>query len=76
MLMLAEVNWEAIINPNNTPIAAIVMVVIVGTAAVLGGIWYAVKKHEAEVRLKRDLVAKGYTADDIERILQAKQTKD
>ena len=76
MLMLAEVNWEAIINPNNTPIAAIVMVVIVGTAAVLGGIWYAVKKHEAEVRLKRDLVAKGYTADDIERILQAKQTQD
>lgn len=76
MLMLAEVNWDAIINPSNTPIAAIGMVVIVGTAAVLGGIWYAVKKHEAEVRLKRDMVAKGYTADEIERILQAKQTKD
>lgn len=76
MISLAEMNWEAIINPNNTPIAAIAMVVIVGTVAVAGGIWYAVKKHEAEVRLKRDLVAKGYTADDIERILQAKQTKD
>ncbi len=76
MIPLAEVNWEAIINPNNTPIAALAMVVIVGTAAVIGGIWYAVRKHDAEVRLKRDLVAKGYTADDIERILQAKQSKD
>lgn len=73
---LAEVNWEAIINPSNTPIAAIAMVAIVGTVAVSGGIWQMVRKHDAEVHLKRDLVAKGYNADDIERILQAKQSKD
>ena len=76
MIPLAEVNWEAIIHPTNTPIAAIAMVAVVGTAAVIGGIWLVVKKNDGEVRLKRDMVAKGYTADDIERILQAKQTKD
>lgn len=72
MLMLAEVNWDAIINPSNTPIAALVMVTIVGAAGVIGGVWLAARKHEKEVQLKRDMVAKGYNADDVERILKAK----
>jgi len=46
MIPLAEVNWEAIIHPTNTPIAAIAMVAVVGTAAVIGGIWLVVKKKE------------------------------
>lgn len=76
MLELAEVNWEAIFTPSNMPFIAIFgMVTIITVSGVIGGTWQKVKQHENEVRLKRDLVARGYSADEIERIVRTKHGK-
>ena len=48
---------------------------LVGLVAALAGIvtpfWRRVRQHDAETQLKRDLVAAGFTADEIERVVQA-----
>jgi len=76
MLQLAEINWEAIIQPQNIPYAVFAMVIIVTVSGVIGGTWQKVKQHEHEVQLKRDLVARGFSVEEIERIVKAKHGKD
>lgn len=48
--------------------AAITLICVVPTAA---HYWYKVRKAEWETDLKRDMVARGMSADDIERVLAA-----
>lgn len=39
--------------------------------AIIARYWYAVRKTEAEAALKRELVAAGFTPDEIERVVAA-----
>ncbi len=76
MLPLAEVNWDAIFSPANMPLIAVFgMVTTVTVIGVLTSSWQKVKQHEGEMRLKRDLVAKGYSVEEIERIVRVKHGK-
>lgn len=76
MVNLAQVNWDAIFNTANMPIIATFgMITIVVVAGVIGGTWQKVKQHEHEVQLKRDLAARGYSVDEIERIVKVKHGK-
>lgn len=76
MLELASVNWEAIFTPGNMPLIAVFgMITIVSVSGVIGGTWQKVKQHEKDVQLKRDLIAAGYSAEEIERIVRAKPGK-
>jgi hypothetical protein len=38
---------------------------------VISGCWYKIRKAELEAGLKRDMIERGMSADEIERILQA-----
>ena len=49
----------------------IVCASIVVITAFVAPKWQQVRRVEAEMKLKRDLIASGYSADDIERILRA-----
>lgn len=49
---------------------------IVALVAIIGSLIYHFRKREAEMNLKREMIARGMTADEIERILAAKCTPD
>ena len=66
-------NWNALFSIPNLPIVCVFgMVTIVSVAGAISAAWQKSKKYEYEARLKRDLVAKEYSAEEIERIVQAK----
>ena len=48
----------------------------VPVASVLGGFWYKLNKVRSEHDLKRSLVERGMSAEEIERVLAAGGTKD
>lgn len=50
-------------------LVAVVMGCLTGLAGIIGGVWYSARKVEAEVALKRELLAAGMTADDIVRVV-------
>ncbi len=72
MYHLAEVDWGEILSSGNLPIIAVFgTATIITVAAIYLGLKFLTQKNQNEVRLKRDLVAKGYSADEIERIIKA-----
>ncbi|GAB4108161.1 MAG: hypothetical protein Kow00105_14370 [Phycisphaeraceae bacterium] len=74
--LLAEIDWGSLISSHNAiPIAGIVIGIVVPVVAISFASWTKVRNHEQNVRLKRDLVAKGYSADEIEKILSIKSPK-
>lgn len=75
MYSLAEVNWEAIFQPGNMVFLVAGLGIMIPMVAIIGGIYQNTKKHQREVLLKRDLVAGGYSVDEIERVLKAKSDK-
>ena len=50
-------------------LVAVVMGCGIGLSAVIGGFWYGARKAETEATLKRELVAAGMSAEDIERVV-------
>lgn len=75
MLQLAEVDWNAVFQPGNMVFFPGGMGILVGAVAIVGGIYMGIKNHQRDVLLKRDMVAKGYSVDEIERVLGAKSPK-
>ena len=50
-------------------LAAVVLGCITGMVAIAGGYWYGLRKTEAEVALKRELLSAGLSADEIVRVV-------
>ena len=50
-------------------LTAVVLGCLTGMSAIIGGFWYGARKAEAETNLKRELLAAGMPADDIERVV-------
>jgi hypothetical protein len=71
---------EAIINLINRsrPDEFIALVLIFGGSmlvaiiAIVGSFIYHHRKHEAEINLKHEMIARGMSADEIERVLAAR----
>jgi hypothetical protein len=63
--MLAEIVW----NEDTLAVAGVFGVPI---AAILGSFWSQVQRHRSDNNLKRTMVERGMSAEDIERILAAK----
>ena len=74
---------EAIINLINhtKPEAFIALVLIfggslvVGIIAVIGGIICHFRKHEAELNLKHEMIARGMSAAEIKKVLETRSGK-
>ena len=52
-------------------VLGVLFVTLSGLASTIGSHWRKVRQVEAETQLKRDLVAAGFSADDIERVVRA-----
>lgn len=76
MLMLAEVNWDAVFRAENVMFIGVFGVGgLVAIVTITLGMWSSVRKREMDMRLKREMVAKGYSIDEIERLVQMKAEK-
>ena len=54
---------------------AVVMTFAIPLVAIVGGLWYAIATKTAEMELKRSMVERGMSVDEIERVLAAKSSK-
>lgn len=76
MFQLAEVDWNAVFQPGNMMFIAVFgMVTLIAVAGVIGGTVQKIKMHQRDVMLKRDMVAKGYSVDEIQRVVKTKPGK-
>ena len=76
MFQLAEVDWNAVFQPGNTIFFAVFgMATIIAVAGVIGGTVQKIKMHQRDVLLKRDMIAKGYSVDEIQRVVKTKPGK-
>ena len=62
--MLAEITW-------NLPMIATVMGCAIPIAAIVGAAWYKIASVTSENDLKRSMVQRGMSVDEIERVLAA-----
>ena len=62
--MLAEIIW-------NESTIAIALGCMIPIAAIVGGYWHKIEKTRSDNELKRSMVERGMSADEIERVLAA-----
>jgi hypothetical protein len=67
-MLLADFSWNSLLSP---PVLAIGGSMIVGMVAIGGGIWAAHKKSQMQMELKQDMIERGMSAEEIERVLKA-----
>lgn len=61
------------VNGNNlTYIIALTALLIFGLISYYLGVWYALKRSEIEAELKREMIQKGMSADEITQVLHAR----
>lgn len=64
--MLAEIIW-------NQQTLGIVMVFSIPIIAIVGGLWVSLEKARSTNDLKRSMVERGMSVDEIERVMRAGQ---
>ncbi len=67
--MLAGIVW-------NVATIAVVGGLAIPLVAIIGGIWHKIAKDNAENDLKRSMIERGMSVDDIERVLRAGKSGD
>ncbi len=72
-MMLAGNIWEWVFG---MPQIAIIMGCLIPIVGIISGYWYKAQKVRAEHDLKRMLVERGMSADEIERIMAARPRAD
>ena len=70
--MLANSVWGLVFG---MPQIAVIMGCLIPITAIVGGFWYRAQKVRFENELKRTMVERGMSADEIERVI-AVQRKD
>ncbi|HNO76524.1 MAG TPA: hypothetical protein PKN33_00565 [Phycisphaerae bacterium] len=68
--MLADSFWSSLFQ---FPQIAIVMGCLTGMTVIIGVIWSQVERAKSKNELKRSMVERGMTAEEIERIIEAGQ---
>ncbi|MCA9253512.1 MAG: hypothetical protein R3E58_02400 [Phycisphaerae bacterium] len=68
--MLADSFWSSLFQ---FPQIAIVMGCLTGMTVIVGVIWSQVERAKSKDELKRSMVERGMTAEEIERIIEAGQ---
>jgi hypothetical protein len=69
--LLAEIDWNALLRePDALPLLVLVPIMgIVGLAAIIAPQWRKVQQTNAEARLKERMIERGFTADEIIRVI-------
>ena len=68
-LMLSEITW-------NLPMIATVMGCAIPIAAIVGAAWYKIASVTSENDLKRSMVQRGMSVDEIDRVLAARSYRN
>ena len=71
--MLAKSIWEFVFS---MPQIAVIMGCLIPIVAILGSFWYKAQQVRSENELKRTLVERGMTVEEIERVIAVKQSGD
>jgi hypothetical protein len=69
---IAGIDWNGLLEPPNG------ILIICGAVAIIALIapqWRSIRQHADDVRLKEQMVQRGFTADEIEQVLNAGETK-
>ena len=66
--MLAYSVWESVFR---MPQIAVIMGCLIPIAAILGNFWYKAKKDKQDNDLKRSMLERGMSAEEIERVISA-----
>ena len=75
MSMLAEINWNGLFRPEIMVFVCFFgFLTIVGVFRAIASAWKVVEKSRIETRLKEQMLAGGYSADDVERVIKATAT--
>lgn len=72
MDLVAGIDWNGLLEPPNG------ILVICGAVCIIALIapqWRRIRQHADDVRLKEQMVQRGFTADEIEQVLNAGQPK-
>ena len=77
-LPLAEIDWNAVLTgePGFAVIVMIVVLGLVGLAAIIAPQWRKVQQAHHEARLKERMIERGFTADEIIRVINAGPGRD
>ena len=67
--MLAEQAWQVVFG---MPQIAIIMGCLIPIVSIIANFWYMAQKVRSEHELKRTLVGRGLSVDEIERIIAAR----
>lgn len=66
--MLAAIEW-------NTATLAIAMSLTIPIVAILSSAWYKIERTRSENGLKRSMIERGMSVDEIERVLRARSDR-
>jgi hypothetical protein len=69
LLQESGFDWNALLDEDIMVFLIPLAGCLIGLAAVIGHTWYWVVKAKGEADLKKSMIAKGMSADDIERII-------
>ncbi len=69
LLLLAEIVWDK-------QTLAVALAFSVPIVAIVAGTWASIEKTRANTALKRDMIGRGMSAEEIQAVLAAKVPKD
>ena len=65
---LAGINWNRILDP---PVIMFIVGAIIAVAAIVAPQWRKAAKASEDARLKEQMIQRGFSADEIERVIRA-----
>jgi hypothetical protein len=68
-LILSEIEWTS-------DTIAITLIFALPIVSVVAGVWYKLSKAQSDNELKRSMIQRGMSADEIQRVLNARSSKD
>ncbi len=73
MIALTDINWNNLFQEDIiVPLALFGLMGVALVVVLITQTWRAVATHRADVELKRDMVARGMSVQEIERVLAAR----
>lgn len=72
MDLIAEIDWNHLLEPPSGILIVFGLVAVVGLIAPQ---WRRMRQHAEDVRLKEQMVQRGFTADEIEQVMAAGRDK-
>lgn len=78
MMPLGESAWQTIFSQDSSlpVICVFTMIVLVVCIPTVANYWYRLAKARTEAELKHAMIERGMSAEEIERVLQAKSTRE